>query len=95
MGSGGPTILVVDDSPTARLQVRVLLEEAGFQVVEATNGLEGLEEARQGTFAAIVADHNMPVMTGVEYPSGLDDERLARLLHGVAMATLMSAMTED
>ena len=66
MGSGGPTILVVDDSPTARLQVRVLLEEAGFQVVEATNGLEGLEEARQGTFAAIVADHNMPVMTGLE-----------------------------
>jgi two-component system chemotaxis response regulator CheY len=66
MGSGGPTILVVDDSPTARLQVRVVLEEAGYQVEEATNGLEGVERARQAPFAAIVADVNMPVMTGIE-----------------------------
>jgi two-component system chemotaxis response regulator CheY len=66
MGSGGPTVLIVDDSPTARLQVRVLLEEAGYQVVEADHGLEGLELARQTAFAAIVVDVNMPVMTGIE-----------------------------
>src|SRR5436189_103434 len=45
MGDGGPAILVVDDSPTVRLQIRALLEEAGYRVVEADNGLEGLEEA--------------------------------------------------
>jgi two-component system chemotaxis response regulator CheY len=66
MGTGEPTILVVDDSPTARLQVRLVLEEAGYQVTEAGNGLEGLEEARAVRFAAIVADVNMPVMTGLE-----------------------------
>ena len=66
MGSGGPTILVVDDSPTARLQLRLVLEEAGYQITEGTNGLEGVELARQGAFAAIIADLNMPVMTGLE-----------------------------
>jgi two-component system chemotaxis response regulator CheY len=66
MVTEGPTILVVDDSPTARLRVRLLLEEAGFQVVEATNGLEGLELARQGAFAALIVDLNMPVMNGLE-----------------------------
>jgi two-component system chemotaxis response regulator CheY len=66
MGTGAPTILVVDDSPTARLQLRVVLEEAGFAVVEAENGLEGLEEARRRSLDAIVVDLNMPVMTGLE-----------------------------
>jgi len=66
MGTGAPTILVVDDSPTARLQVRVVLEEAGFAVLEAGNGLEGLEEARRVAVDAMVVDLNMPVMTGLE-----------------------------
>jgi len=66
MGSGAPTILVVDDSPTARLQLRVVLEEAGFAVLEADNGLEGLEEARRNPVDAMVVDLNMPVMTGLE-----------------------------
>lgn len=66
MGTGAPTILVVDDSPTARLQLRVVLEEAGFTVEEAENGLEGLEAARLHRVDAIVVDLNMPVMTGIE-----------------------------
>jgi len=66
MGTGAPTILVVDDSPTARLQLRVVLEEAGFGVEEAENGLEGLEAARLHPVDAIVVDLNMPVMTGIE-----------------------------
>jgi two-component system chemotaxis response regulator CheY len=61
-----PTVLIVDDSPTARLQVRLVLEEAGFAVVEAENGLEGLEKARQRALDAIVVDLNMPVMNGLE-----------------------------
>jgi two-component system, chemotaxis family, chemotaxis protein CheY len=66
MGSPAPTVLVVDDSPTARLQLRLVLEEAGFAVREASNGLEGLEEARGHAVDAIVVDLNMPVMTGLE-----------------------------
>ena len=69
MGTGrhpSATILVVDDSPTARLQLRAALEQHGYQVAEAHNGLEGLEAARGGRFDLIIADLNMPIMTGLE-----------------------------
>lgn len=65
------TVLIVDDSPTVRLQLRALLEEEGCQVVEAGNGLEGLETARQGAFDLIIADVNMPIMNGLEMIAGI------------------------
>ena len=40
------TVLIVDDSSTVRLQTRQLIEENGLQVIEAANGAEGLEAAR-------------------------------------------------
>jgi two-component system chemotaxis response regulator CheY len=66
-----PTILVVDDSPTVRMHLCDLLEEHGFQVVSATNGLEGLEEARKAPVDLMIVDVNMPVMTGLEMIAGV------------------------
>jgi two-component system chemotaxis response regulator CheY len=74
MGNGQPpppTALIVDDSPTVRLHLRALLEEQGYRVAEAENGLEGLEEARQSPYQVIIADVNMPIMDGLEMIVGL------------------------
>jgi two-component system, chemotaxis family, chemotaxis protein CheY len=60
------TILVVDDSRTIRQQTRVLLENHGFKVVEAGNGVEGLEEAKRTQVDLIIVDVNMPAMNGLE-----------------------------
>ena len=60
------TILVVDDSRTIRQQTRVLLESHGFKVIEAGNGVEGLEEAKKGPVDLIIVDVNMPAMNGLE-----------------------------
>ena len=60
------TILIVDDSSTIRQQTRTLLEGHGFRIVEATNGAEGLEEAKKALFDLILVDVNMPVMNGLE-----------------------------
>jgi two-component system chemotaxis response regulator CheY len=60
------TVLIVDDSSTVRLQTRQLMEEIGLVVVEAANGVEGLEAARNNSFDLIIADVNMPVMNGLE-----------------------------
>jgi two-component system chemotaxis response regulator CheY len=78
MGNGAGSVLVVDDSPTVRLHLRVLLEEAGFEVAEAGNGLEGLEEARRVPFSAIVVDINMPLMNGFELIASLRQLTLHR-----------------
>lgn len=59
-------ILVVDDSETIRLQVSRALENAGFEVVEAGDGVEGLERAAEGNFSLVLLDVNMPRMSGLD-----------------------------
>lgn len=63
------TVLVVDDSATVRQQVATALTQAGFQVVEASDGLQGLNRAKQGGIDCIISDVNMPSMNGIEMVS--------------------------
>ena len=60
-------IIVIDDSPTVRQQVGMALKQAGFDVVEATDGEEGLSTIRNVKDAAMaICDVNMPRMNGLE-----------------------------
>jgi len=60
-------VLVVDDSRTVRQQVAGLLAAAGYEILEAVDGIDGLEKLR-GTpdVAMVLCDINMPRMTGIE-----------------------------
>jgi two-component system chemotaxis response regulator CheY len=57
-------VLIIDDALTVRLYYRQILERAGFEVVEAGNGLEGLERAAETIPDLILVDVNMPKMDG-------------------------------
>lgn len=57
-------ILVVDDAFTVRMYMRGLLSEAGYQVVEARDGQEGLEVALAESPDLAFVDINMPVLDG-------------------------------
>src|SRR6266404_5651917 len=59
-------ILVVDDSPVARIAIRGMLETAGFTVVEAGDGREGLRTFRRGGADVVLCDLFMPVCDGKE-----------------------------
>lgn len=60
-------IIIVDDSVTVRQQLELVLTQAGYQVVEAEDGLEGLEKIRHHRDAALVlCDINMPRMSGLD-----------------------------
>jgi two-component system, chemotaxis family, chemotaxis protein CheY len=61
------TILTVDDSASIRQMVKLTLSTAGYQVVEAGNGAEGLTAAQAGAVDMIVTDLNMPVMDGLTF----------------------------
>lgn len=65
-GHGLRTILVVDDESNIRFLVRVTLENAGYDVIEAHHGVAALERAKQGRPQLIVTDLMMPVMGGRE-----------------------------
>ena len=58
-------ILVVDDSATVRRQTRDALEQGGFEVEEAGEGIEGLWRARQARFDLVMVDVHMPKMDGI------------------------------
>jgi two-component system, chemotaxis family, chemotaxis protein CheY len=60
------TILTVDDSRTIRDMLMITLSGAGYDVVQAEDGIEALERLRDTTPAAIVTDINMPRMDGFE-----------------------------
>lgn len=59
------SILVVDDTRSMRKMVVAVLQRAGYEVEEASDGEEALEKARVRVFDMVVTDHNMPRMDGV------------------------------
>ena len=58
------TVLTVDDSRTMRDMLRVTLEESGYRVIQAADGLLGLEALDSETPDVIVTDINMPNLDG-------------------------------
>src|SRR5882724_4205857 len=59
-------ILAVDDSPAMRQMVTVTLRSAGHEVVEAFDGREALDIARQqAPVDLVITDINMPNMDGI------------------------------
>lgn len=58
------TILTVDDSRTIRDMLRLALLEAGYRVVQAGDGVEGLEALQAENPDAIITDINMPRLDG-------------------------------
>ncbi len=61
------TILTVDDSASVRQMVQLTLTGAGYQVIQAGDGAEGLAKARGTAVDMVVTDLNMPVMNGLTF----------------------------
>ena len=69
-------LLVVDDSPTAILWHRLMLEEEGYEVLTAADGAEGVEVAKKQLPELVLLDVIMPRMNGYEACRALrEDER--------------------
>lgn len=59
-------IMTVDDSSSVRQMVGLTLKEAGYEVVEAVDGVDALNKARQQAVDMFINDLNMPNMDGIE-----------------------------
>lgn len=59
-------ILTVDDSTSVRQMVGFTLRKAGYEVVEAVDGKDGLAKASSEKFDFIITDLNMPNMDGIQ-----------------------------
>jgi CheY-like chemotaxis protein len=81
-------VLVVDDSVVIRDTVRAMLEQSGYQVIEALDGVEGLAALRVSKQPMIVLlDYEMPRMNGEQVLRVVVEERGALLAHEFIIIT--------
>ena len=59
------TVLSIDDSSAFRMMVSFTLKGAGYEVIEAADGQEGLDKAKTKTVDMVLTDQNMPRMDGL------------------------------
>ncbi|KHF20135.1 chemotaxis protein CheY, partial [Vibrio parahaemolyticus] len=78
------TALILDDSMTARKRVKEMMQQMGFQVVEAKDGVEGINklealsqvygESLNDTLKIIVSDVEMPQMDGFHFAARIKED---------------------
>lgn len=59
------TVLTVDDSASIRQMVSFTLGEAGYNVIQASDGRDGLAKVKSSNVNLVITDLNMPVMDGI------------------------------
>ncbi len=81
-------VLTVDDSRTMRDMLHLALSEAGYRVIQAVDGLDGLEVLEGEQPDIIVTDINMPRMDGFGFIEGVRK-------HGKHRATPILVLTTE
>lgn len=90
------TVVVIDDDEGIRETVHVLLADAGYTVIEATNGLEGkqiLEESQQRLIA--VLDYRLPILDGCDLLEIAAKDEALRQRHTFIMMSASPQKTLD
>ncbi len=86
-------VLIADDKPTSRELIRTVLETCGYEIAEASDGVEALRFARQLEPDLIVLDLHMPGIDGFGVIAELRQDK--RFSATPIMALTASAMQGD
>ncbi len=93
--SGQKTVLVIEDDPWTRTITTALLAGEGFAVVEAKNGEEGLNKARQHSPDAVLLDLALPTKSGLEVLRELKSDVSTLGIPVIVVSAYGSLMNED
>ena len=88
-------ILVVEDTPDNRQIMRDLLENAGYELVEATTGAEGVAMAERHRPDLILMDIQLPEVSGLEVTRWLKDDDELRSIPVVAVTAFAMKGDEE
>jgi CheY-like chemotaxis protein len=88
---GKPVVVIADDSPTIRMMVRLVVENAGCAVVEAMDGAEALRLARALHPKLLITDALMPKLDGRELARLLKSDATTEDIKVVIMSGLYSS----
>ncbi|USD64256.1 response regulator [Vibrio sp. SCSIO 43136] len=81
------TVLIVDDSDSLRQVVSIALSGAGYHVVEACDGQDGLEKLANDRVHLIISDVNMPIMNGIEFVKAVKQIKEYRFVPIIMLTT--------
>lgn len=89
-------ILLIDDDPKMLVLEKTILSHGGYAVETASDGVEGLDKLKAGSFDGIVLDVMMPRMDGYETAKAIKklDAHKATPIVMVTASTERSAMTQ-
>lgn len=86
------TILTVDDSKTMREMLKAVLADAGMNVLQAEDGVHGLEVLESATPDVIITDINMPRMDGFGF---IESVRASGNLRSIPILVLTTENTSE
>jgi two-component system cell cycle response regulator DivK len=75
-----PLVLIVEDDRSTRLMYRDHLASSGFRIIDAHNGFQALEKAREQHPDAVVTDLAVPGMDGFEFCRALQQSADTRTI---------------
>jgi len=90
-------VLIVDDSRAARMILGRMIKEidSSWEIIEASNGAEGVDVAKQKEPGTVVMDYNMPGIDGIEaarqIKEGLPNAKITILTANIQKAILEKA----
>ena len=92
LSSGNPVILIIEDNPDNMLTIKALLDDYG-EIIEASDGIKGIEMALQHLPHLILMDIALPGINGIETLQKLRNEESLKQIPVVAVSA--SAMKGD
>ncbi len=88
-------ILVVDDTITARILMKNILESAGYLVKTANDGIEALKLMQKNDFDMLVTDIEMPKMTGIELTAAVRKDDLRKQIPIILVTSMTDQQYRD
>lgn len=89
------TVLVVDDSSAIRQSVAFVLDQAGYSVVQAEDGLDALSKLDGTPFQLIITDVNMPKLDGIALTAKIRENPEYKFVPIVVLTTESQASKMD
>jgi len=87
MANKNINILIVEDSYTQALRLQIILEEQGYQIALARNGVEGLNLLQEDFFPIVITDWIMPEMDGFEFCQAVRSQEFPGYVYIILLTT--------
>lgn len=88
-------ILIAEDEPVLRMLIADTLEDEGYEIEEASDGVEALDKMKADVFDLIILDYMMPRMTGAEVIEAVKAESAEERQPKILMLSAKSQQAEQ